>query len=294
MSEQKMKIVFIINPISGMGRQKAVESAISKHLDHSSYVYEITYTKYARHACEISKNASVNGADIVISVGGDGSANEVARGLVNSETIMGIIPLGSGNGLAHHLKIPFTLKKAVAVINRKKVSRIDTATINNKLFISVAGLGFDALVAEEFAKCRKRGFWSYTKTVLKQFRTYKSSNYKIRFNGKEIERPALLVSFANSDQFGYNARIAPKATINDGFIDLCIVSPVSFFTAAGMAHKLFLKNIDNSRHVEVYKTKEINVEISEDVSFHIDGDPMDRIRSANVKIFPESLNFIVP
>lgn len=293
MSEPQKKIVFIINPISGIRRKKAVEDAIARYLDHS-FSYEIAYTEHAHHASEISKNASLNGADIIISVGGDGSANDVAQGLVHTRTIMGIIPQGSGNGLAHHMQIPFSLKKAIDVINRQKVSRIDTATINDRLFISIAGVGFDALVAEEFAKCRRRGFSSYFKTVLKQFRIYRPSTYKITFDGKEIERPALLVSFANSDQFGYNARIAPKAMINDGFIDLCIVRPVSFLTAARLAHKLFRRTIDKSKNVEVYKTKEIFIETTEDVSLHIDGDPQERIRTASVRIFPESLNLIVP
>lgn len=294
MNEQKKKIVFIINPVSGIGRQKTAEPAILKYLDHSKYFHEIAYTAYAHHAVEIAKAASQNGIDIVVSIGGDGSANDVAQGLVHSETIMGLIPVGSGNGLAHHLKIPISLKKSIGIINNLKISRIDTATINDKLFISVAGLGFDALVAEEFENCGKRGFWSYLNNVLKQFRVYKPSNYKISFEEKEINRPALLVSFANSDQFGYNVCIAPGAAINDGFIDLCIISPVSTFSAALMAHKFFLKNINSSRHVEIYKIKEVNVEVSEDVSCHVDGDPVERTHSATVKIAPKSLNIIIP
>ena len=294
MNEQKKKIVFIINPISGTGRQKKSESAIIKYLDHSKYSYKIAYTAYAHHAVEIAKAATLNGSDIVVSIGGDGSANDVARGLVHSDTIMGLIPVGSGNGLAHHLKIPISLKKSISIINKLKISRIDTATINDTLFISVAGLGFDALVAEEFARCGRRGFWSYLKNGLKQFRTYKPEKYRLRFEGKEIDCTAMLVSFANSDQFGYNVRIAPKATVYDGLIDLTIIKPVSFFNAIFIAHRFFLKSIYRSKYVELYKIKEVHVDVSEEVSCHVDGDPVERIHSATVKIVPKSLNIIIP
>jgi diacylglycerol kinase (ATP) len=294
MSPAKKKIVFIINPVSGLGRQKKAEAAIRKYLDLSLFSYKIEYTHYAHHAVEIARDASMKGNDIVIAIGGDGSANDVACGLVNSETVMGLIPVGSGNGLARHLKIPISLKKSIEIINKQKISRIDTATLNDKLFISIAGLGFDALIAEEFAKCSKRGFWSYIKTGFKQFKNYKHLTYNIRFDEKEISRTALLVSFANSDQFGYNARIAPTATINDGFIDLCIIKPVSFFGAALMAPKLFHKKLDTSKHVEFYKITEAKITVSENVSCHIDGDPVERMNSVHLKIFPQSLNLIVP
>ncbi|HNW98054.1 MAG TPA: diacylglycerol kinase family lipid kinase [Bacteroidales bacterium] len=294
MSEQKKKIIFIINPISGIGRQVLVERAIKKFLDHSRFTYEIIKTEYAHHAIEISRKASLEKTDIVVAVGGDGSANDVACGLVNSETIMGLIPVGSGNGLAHHLKIPYLLKRSIGIINRQKVSRIDTATINDKLFISIAGLGFDALVAEEFAKSKRRGFFSYLINVVVQFFKYKPLQYKISFNNQSISCSALLVSFANSDQFGYNITIAPDARINDGYIDLCIIHPVSVFSAAFMANKLFLKNINRSKHVEIHKVKEAQIEVSDKVSCHIDGDPAERTNNVNIKIAPKSLNIIIP
>jgi diacylglycerol kinase (ATP) len=294
MMRQKKKILFIINPVSGIGKQKRVENAIKKHLDHSEYDYEIAHTEYAHHATKISAEAQSKGIDIVVAIGGDGSANDVATGIVNTEMIMGVIPVGSGNGLAHFLKIPFSFKKSIRIICRNNVSRIDTATINNNLFISIAGLGFDALVAEEFTKCSRRGFWSYIKTILKEFRIYKPATYKIKFDGKEIERTALMVSFANSDQFGYNAHVAPQASINDGLIDLCIIQPVSFLKAIPMAHKLFHKSLDTSKNVEVYKVREASVETDSPVSCHLDGDPAERLSSAEVKIFPKSLNIIIP
>lgn len=294
MSLQKKNIVFIINPISGVGRQKTAEDAIRKHLDHSKFSYEIITTKYAHHATEIARNAAIAKIDIVVAMGGDGSANDVAQGLLNSETVMGIIPVGSGNGLARHLKIPISLEKSIQIINSENFTKIDTATINEKLFISIAGLGFDAYVAEEFAKCKRRGFRSYSKTVFTKFIGYQPSHFKINFDGREIQRTAIVVSFANSDQFGYNASIAPKASINDGFIDLVIVSPVSFFRGILLLGKLFFKTIESSSKVEIYKAKEIKVEVSNNVSCHIDGDPNDQQHSVHVKVHPKSLNIFIP
>jgi YegS/Rv2252/BmrU family lipid kinase len=294
MVPQKKNILFIINPISGIRRKRKLESAINKHLDHSKFTHQILYSQYAHHAIELSKEASHNGIDVVVAVGGDGSVNDVACGLVNSDTILGLIPVGSGNGLAHHLKIPMSYKKSIKIINRQNISRIDTATLNDKLFVSIAGVGFDALVAHEFAKCKKRGFFSYLLIILKKFPLYKPWDYTINFDGKTLSCKALLVSFANSDQFGFNASIAPVAKINDGYLDLCILRPVPLYKAGYMANKLFLKNIHRSKYVETFKIKEANIEASGMAYSHIDGDAGNLINSIKVKILPKSLNIIVP
>jgi YegS/Rv2252/BmrU family lipid kinase len=291
---KKKKILFIINPISGIGRQKIVEKLLPTKLNHSLFDHEIAYTQYPHHAIELAKQASEQGFDIIVSVGGDGSANDVAQGLVNTQTAMGIIPVGSGNGLAHHLKIPTKISKAIEIINRAKIKRIDTGLMNDKLFISIAGVGYDALVAEKFSHGKKRGFWPYFQLVFFEFFKYKGHNYTIRFNGQSIQRKALLISFANSSQFGYNVTIAPDASINDGFLDLCIVHKMSVINAARIVHKLFMKDIDTSRHVDVYKVKEVIIQCEEPVSSQIDGDPSVRIKEVKVMIHPHSLNMIVP
>jgi diacylglycerol kinase (ATP) len=290
----KKKILFIINPISGVGRQKAIEKAISRHLDFSIYEHEIAFTQYPHHATEIAKEAAGKNYEVVVAVGGDGSANDVARGLLNSNTAMGIIPLGSGNGLAHHLKIPFNIPKAIKVLNHYKPSRIDTAIMNGKLFISIAGIGFDALVAEKFALCKRRGFRTYLLLVIKEFFKYRPSEYTITTAESVIKTKALLISFANSDQFGYNVSIAPKASIYDGFIDLCILKELSVLKAIRIAHRFFLKDIDSSRFVETIKVKEARITCDDFIHSQIDGDPDERVTDIHVRIQPKSLYILIP
>jgi len=292
--ERKKKILFIINPISGVGRQRTVVKAIRRNLDLSLFEYNISYTKYPHHAIEIAKEAVSNGFHIVVAVGGDGSANEVAQGIIKSNTVMGIIPVGSGNGLARHLKIPFNIAKAIDVINKLKTEKIDTARINGKLFISIAGIGFDALIAEKFALGKRRGFWSYFKKTILEYFKYSPLEYTINIDQKQIKRDALLISFANSSQFGYNASISPTASISDGCVDLCIVNKMSAFRAAILAHKLFLKNIDSSKYIEVFKVTEAFISCKEPASSHIDGDPGERLTEIHINIQPKTLSIIVP
>jgi diacylglycerol kinase (ATP) len=291
---EKKKILFIINPVSGIGKQKRVESSIPELLDHSLFDPKVAYTEYPQHAVQLSKEAADQGFELVVAVGGDGSVNEVAQGIVNTNVAMGIIPAGSGNGLAHHLKIPGQIKGAIEIINRTKIIKIDTATFNEKVFISMAGVGFDALVAERYAQVKRRGFFPYFKLVVGGFIKYHPARYTIRFDNKDLSCKALLINFANSGQFGYNATIAPSASLTDGLIDLCILHDISVLKALMIAHKLFLKNIDSSRYVEVHKVKEAEISCEQAVSSHIDGDPSDRITHAVVKIKPQSLNIIIP
>ena len=290
----KKKILFIINPISGVGRQKAIEKAISLYLDDSLYDHEIAFTQYPHHATEIAKDAAEKHYEVVVAVGGDGSANDVAAGLINTNTAMGIIPLGSGNGLAHHLKIPFSISKAIKVLNHYKPSKIDTATTNGKLFISIAGIGFDAMVADKFALQKRRGFRTYLLLVIKEFFRYKPSEYTITINDKVIKTKALLISFANSDQFGNNVSIAPKASIYDGYLDLCIIKELTTIKALRIAHKFFNKDIDSSRFVETIKFKEARVSCDEFVHSHIDGDPDEKVTDIHVRIQPKSLYILIP
>ena len=166
--------------------------------------------------------------------------------------------------------------------------------MNEKLFISIAGLGYDALVAEKFAQHKHRGFFTYFKLTIGEFFKYEPLEYSFIYKGEKIVRKALLISFANSNQFGYNASISPHASINDGYIDLCIVNKMSVIQAASIAHKLFLNNIDSSKYIEVYKVKEVTINCEKHSSSHIDGDPDIHISKAHVKINPESLNIVVP
>jgi len=292
--EEKKKILFIINPTSGIGRSKIVEGKVRRRLDLTKYDYDIVYTEYAHHGVKIAREAAENGISMVVSVGGDGSANDVAQGLVGTNSSMGIIPVGSGNGLAHYLKLPNGIAGAIKVLNKAKIKKIDTVKMNEKLFISIAGLGFDALVAEKFANSKLRGFISYCKIMIQEYMLYSSKEYTIAFDDKEIKLRATMISLANSDQYGYNARISPKALIDDGYVDLCIIHRMTLTMALFVIPRLLLRNAHRSKYVDIYRVKEASIKCEKPVSSHIDGDYDGKIDGAIIKVLPLSLNIIVP
>lgn len=291
---KKKRIRFIINPISGTRDKFFIESYILKYINHDLFFFDIEFTEYAHHATILAKDASDKGYDAVIAVGGDGSINEIASVLINSNTAIGIIPNGSGNGLAHYLKIPLNVQKSIEIINNFGLLSIDTATINEKPFISVAGLGFDALVADDFAHSKTRGLLSYIKIIVKNYITYRRKNYELYINSKKIQKKAMMITLANSNQFGYNTVIAPNAVINDGLIDVCLIYRIPFLEAAFLSLLLFLRRIDISKHIEIIKTNEVTIYQNRKRVVHIDGDPIQLGKKIQIKVKPLSLKIIVP
>lgn len=289
---KKKKIRFIINPKSGIGKQKKVEGLISKHLDTTEFDYEVCYTKAKEHAVILSREAAEQNYDAVVIVGGDGSINEAARGLINTQTALGILPAGSGNGLAHFLNISLSTRKALEVINRFNIKLIDTGLFNGHPFVSVAGVGFDAHVADLFSKSRIRGFWAYAKIVFMEYLTYQPKRFKIYVDGKVLKKSAFMLTFANSNQFGFNARVAPTAIIDDGYLDLCIVHKPRLFFIILVIPFIFLGLIHKTPFVKIIKTKSIKVIQSKKNIAHIDGDEIDLGRNIEVQIVPGSLNII--
>ncbi len=288
------KIVFIINPISGIGQKKKVEKAIERWDARNEFDIEILYTQRAGHAPELSEKALKNGADIIVAVGGDGSINEVSQPLIGTDAVLGIIPAGSGNGLATFLKISKNVKKALEIIHKGNVKRIDTVMINETPFVSIAGVGFDALVAKRFSEFPFRGFWSYLHIVLKEYIQYKPKKYRLIIDGINYNRRALFVSMANSNQFGYNTTIAPDASIYDGLIDICIVRKVAWYKAFMLGPYLLQNRIDKSKYVEIIQGKEIYILRKRNKVVNIDGEAVKLKKNLKVNIVPQSLNLLVP
>ena len=289
----KNKIFFIVNPFSGIGKHKIIEKYVDEFLDKNRFIHEIEYTKTPGHAAKLSRHAVENNFDIVVAVGGDGTINEIARPLIGTNCILGIIPAGSGNGLARHLRIPVNLKKALKIINRLKTKKIDIVKVNDKFFISIAGVGFDALVAKKCSGQKQRGFLKYLLIVTAEYFRYRPGKFSLIVDGKNIERKALFISIANSDQFGYNASIAPNACIDDGLVDICIMKKASFLKTLLIVFKLFTKKIAQSNNIEIFKAKQLYVEQKEKI-INLDGDPVELGRKLYIKVIPKSLNVIVP
>ena len=293
-TQHKKKIVFIVNPVSGSIKRKLNEKLLEDHLDKSKFDWQILFTEFPGHAIELSRIAAQDHADIVVAVGGDGSVNEVTRGILGTDTILGIIPFGSGNGLAHHLQIPFQVGRAIHVIDRGKIQEIDTLSVNNKVCVSISGVGFDALVAKKYEEIKSRGFHTYFKIILQEYLRYKPKKYKLKIDGKKMEVKALFISFANSNQFGYNAYIAPNARIDDGLIDVCIIKKVPLAHLIFLANLLFLKKIEKTKYIQIIQGKEIRLKRKKEKLVNIDGEYFKLSKKLHLEINPKSLKVIIP
>ncbi|MDZ7744038.1 MAG: YegS/Rv2252/BmrU family lipid kinase [Bacteroidota bacterium] len=294
MGSGKKKIKIIINPISGVRRKDMMGQYIQTHLDHNKFDADISYTKKAGDATSLAVDAVRESFDLVVAAGGDGTINEVSRALTGTVTTLGIIPLGSGNGLAHHLRIPTNPVSAIELINNFNETRIDTVDVNDTMYVSIAGVGFDAKVARKFAKKDKRGFLSYFRIVSEEYTYYKEKKYKLLIDGRELVDSALLISFANSNQFGYNTTIAPKAKLDDGLIDVCIVKKVPLIELPLVVHLLYFNQIDKSRYVEIIKAREVILEQSKNRTVNLDGEPLKLGKKLHFKINPLSLKILIP
>jgi YegS/Rv2252/BmrU family lipid kinase len=267
---------------------------IHDQIDSSTFDYTIKFTSGPGNGTELAKEAVDAGVDIVVAIGGDGTVNEIGQVLVGSKTTLGIIPTGSGNGLARHLKIPFKFDKAIAVINGNKIRKIDTATINNQIFLSIAGVGYDAFVAKKFAAAPKRGFFTYFRIVSNEYSQYKPKKYELEIDGKTITRRALSITFANSNQFGNNTSIDPNAKLDDGLIDVCIVRRIPLWLVPFYVPMLFTKTFHKTHYIEIIRAKHAVVTRKKGKNIHLDGDPCDTGKILEMKVNPLSLSVIVP
>lgn len=283
------KIVFIINPISGTGHKETVEDAIRTHIDATLFVPVIRYTEYAGHAAEIARKEAALGTDIVVAVGGDGTVNEVARSLVNSKTALAVVPCGSGNGLARHLRIPMDTVEAMMLINECFIQSIDYGTINGDAFFCTCGVGFDAFISMKFAEAGKRGVATYVEKTIQDGFTYKPERYKVEIDGDATVYEAFLIACANASQYGNNAYIAPNASTRDGLLDVTILTPFSTLEAPQIIVQMFNRKLESNSHVKTFKAKHVRITRESEGAAHIDGDPKMLGSIIDVEIHPASL-----
>jgi diacylglycerol kinase (ATP) len=288
------RLLFIINPISGGKKKLNIPYLIKKHID-SKFEYEIKFTQFKNHGKDLTVEAVKNNVDIVVAVGGDGTINECASSLLNSKTVLGIIPLGSGNGLARHLKIPLKVKKGIDIINRYQYKKIDVAFLNDKIFLSNAGFGFIADVANEFDKKKSsRGFIGYAFQTLKLFFTYKSEFYKIETDTENIEGNYFAVNICNSNQFGYEAKISPTSDLSDGLLNIVLLKKTNFLNYVNVMYQLFFGNVLKNKSIHHFNATRIIVEGKSIRLAQTDGEPIEVTSISKIYILANSLNIIVP
>lgn len=287
------RTLIIINPISGTKNKVFIERLLERYLSADRYNYGIEYTLGPTHATDLARSAAKDNFDLVIAVGGDGTVNEAAAGLINSNTALGIIPIGSGNGLARHFSIPTSVHKAIASLDDSDIMKIDVCMANGRPFFNVAGLGYDAEVALSFSQSSGRGLSAYIANGVRQWIKYSPRKFKISSSRGSFKRKALMVSLANGSQFGNNAWIAPEARIDDGLLDVCILHSFPGIAAPKLAYQLFSKHINQSPYLESFQTRELTIKQKSKIA-HLDGEPFKLGKKIHFEVMPKALNIFAP
>ncbi len=291
-----MKFRFVFNPTSGRRRRNAavlpmLRSFISAHgLDA-----DLVCTEGPGHATDIARDAVAAGCPRIIAVGGDGTVNEVAQALLHTPAAMGLVPCGSGNGLALHLGLPRSLPKALELATGPAgcVAELDTGTANGLPFVNAMGLGLDAEVSRRFNRLAKRGLPAYAVTAFSAFLNRKTERCHITAGGRRETVEALLIAVANSDQYGNNAKIAPGARVDDGVLDLVVVGPLGMGGACLLGARLFLGNLDGCPAVRRMKGARFLIERQSAGLIHTDGETHMAGTTVEVAVRPRSLRIVV-
>lgn len=294
MDEEKKKISFIINPKSGTQSKEQILHLLDEKLDQTKYAKEVVYTEYAGHAVEIAAQKAKEGVHAVVAIGGDGTINEIARSLVHTKTALGIIPCGSGNGLARHLQISMEPKKAVEIINEGIMDVIDYGKINDVPFFCTCGVGFDAFVSLKFAKAGRRGPLTYLEKTLLESLKYQPETYELETEDGTLKYKAFLIACGNASQYGNNAYIAPQATLTDGLLDVTILEPFTVLDVPALSFQLFNKTIDQNSRIKTFRCQTLRIHRTKPGVVHFDGDPMMMGENIDVKVIKEGLQVIIP
>lgn len=293
MSDNK-KCVFVVNPISGIGKQKNIPSLIDHHLDANRFDYKLIFTEYPGHATELGEKYR-NEADYIIAVGGDGTINETAQALLGSNAVLGIIPLGSGNGFARHLNISTNPVRAIKQLNSSQESLLDVGLLNGHPFFNVSGTGFDALISKKFADQKQRGYATYIRCIWEEITKYRPRTYRYRLNDQEVEGAFFMIAFANSEQYGNNAIIAPHARTNDGLLDIVFVRPFPPAYVVTFTLLAYTRQIHLSPYVDIVQTSQFEIQQLNDSLVHIDGEYVETTdKTLNISLQPQNLKVLQP
>lgn len=293
--DENKKVLFIINKFSGQGFNKKIEGRILTRCAELGFEPTLEFTQGRGHATELSKAAAESHHyEIVFAVGGDGTVNEVAQGVVHTPQAMGILPAGSGNGLAWHLGIPVPFKKSLAYLNSSTIISMDSFMINNRLSLNVSGIGFDGHVANLFGNAGRRGLLGYSRLVLQEFLRYPEFEAEGWIDQIKVKQPVFVLALSNSSQFGNNARIAPHASVCDGWLDVSLVRKVPLIRAIDFARKMFTGRLETSPYVMIRQGKNISLTLSRAMPFHVDGEGMPPEREFKIQINPASIRMLVP
>lgn len=292
--DTRKKLLAVINPISGTANKQYIPETITEVMDESKWDVMIRFTQRPGHATDLAKQAIKQGYYGVLAIGGDGTINEVAAALRDSDTALGIIPNGSGNGLARHLNIPIDVKRALEEINNDRIEQFDYCMANQHPFFCTCGVGFDAHVSAKFAESKKRGPMSYIKNTLVEYLRYRSEEYSIETADKVLTERAFVIACGNASQYGNNAFITPHASMQDGLIDVTLIQPFTPLDTAVLGILLFTKHIDQDTNIQSFRTPSLTIHRPKAGVMHIDGEPMMMEADIEVKCIHNGIKIFLP
>lgn len=292
--DTRKKLLAVINPISGTANKQYIPETITEVMDESKWDMMIRFTQRPGHATDLAKQAIKQGYYGVLAIGGDGTINEVAAALRDSDTALGIIPNGSGNGLARHLNIPIDVKRALEEINNDRIEQFDYCMANQHPFFCTCGVGFDAHVSAKFAESKKRGPMSYLKNTLVEYLRYRSEEYSIETADQVLTERAFVIACGNASQYGNNAFITPNASMQDGLIDVTLIQPFTPLDTAVLGILLFTKHIDQDTNIQSFRTPSLTIHRPKAGVMHIDGEPMMMEADIEVKCVHNGIKIFLP
>lgn len=288
-----MNYLLIANPISGPKKgQTTIHQKVLEQVEAEGHTATLVTTEYEGHGYELALEALKSDFEVIVAIGGDGTVNEVARALVHSDKVLGIIPNGSGNGLARELQIPLDTSAATKVLLENNRVTIDTCRANGEPFFVTCGIGFDGKISKEFAKSDARGLTTYAKEAVTEYFNYRPNDYHLMIDEKEVTATAFLIAIGNASQYGNNAFIAPNASLTDGMLDITILKPFPHIEATKIAMQLFTKEINKNEYTALYKGKHILIETPKKVNYHIDGEPKHKTDRLEIEVLPASLKVV--
>lgn len=289
-----MKARLIINPISGTRSKAGLDRMVIDSLSPLGWEVEVVYTKGHGDATRLALSAIEKKCDAVLAAGGDGTINETAAALCGTGVVLGILPCGSGNGLARHLGIPIDLREGLKVIHEGHPTDIDYATVNDRKFFCTCGVGFDAAVSAAFARKKTRGKFTYIQSTFETYANYEPEFYTIRANGKKLTEKAFLVAVCNASQYGNNAYIAPSASINDGLLDVTIIHAGNTLSTALVGVDMMTGMIERNMLIQTFRTDNIIIERERRGPSHLDGEPLEMDDCLDIRCHHNGLRVFTP
>lgn len=291
-----MRYLFIINAGSGTsGRPERTAATIASWLESSARSGSVRITRSLSQLDAIWESDDLAGADVVCAVGGDGTVLELGRRLSGPDRRhLAVLPMGSGNGFARHIGMPMDLRKGLEALETAHPVRIDTGVAAGHRFLGTFGVGFDAVVAHAFAAAGQRGLASYVRVGAAAFFGYSPETFRLVVDGREVVETAALLTVANSNQYGNEARITPHASLKDGLLDICILREVKLPEIPHLLRRLFEGRFHECSQVCLLSARSIVIRRERAGAAHIDGDPIETEAEIAVRVDPQSLSVMVP